>query len=509
MHAKCLAALAAVAGMLVFVLAGCGASPSASFGGPGVSTGAPGAAAPSGEFGATTGGVKDMKLARELTLNGQVPPAGAFVVEGMFSEHDLPVPGAPCTSLLCLRAAGGVAPDLSGTSAGWVQVGMSSTVDPETFQRPTLSVVLLVDVSGSMSWSYSTGSVAYGTPSETAITAVRAVVAKLGAGDRVAIAKYADEAQQVLGWTEMADRPTVEAGMNKISGDGSTNLVAGMKLAVALAQQALAAQKTQQVRILLFTDEQPNTGGSDPQTFEGMAKAAGDAGIGLTVFGIGLGLGQDVLTAMTHLHGGNAFSLMKADEVAPLFEESWPWMVSPIAYDLSMKLEPDSGLAIAESYGFPQGTTPSAALEVSTVFLSKSRGALLVRLAREDKATLGAFHATGTLSYRTVEGTPKAQSLDVYYAGEALDAKGEYFEHGSTAKTVALAILTAGMRTAAEDYAGDHDTGKATMHKVADRAAADGKALNDADFDVEVALASDVLALMLADAPQGDLYGQR
>ena len=31
---------------------------------------------------------------------------------------------------------------------------MSSTIDPETFQRPDLSVVAVVDVSGSMGWDY-------------------------------------------------------------------------------------------------------------------------------------------------------------------------------------------------------------------------------------------------------------------------------------------------------------------------------------------------------------------
>lgn len=70
-------------------------------GGPGASLPSPGA--PGGDFGATPGGVQNMGLARELVANAQVPPPEAFVVEGMFSEHDLPVAGPPCAQLLCLR----------------------------------------------------------------------------------------------------------------------------------------------------------------------------------------------------------------------------------------------------------------------------------------------------------------------------------------------------------------------------------------------------------------------
>jgi len=32
-----------------------------------------------------------------------VPPAESFVVEGMFSDHDLPIAGATCDKTLCLR----------------------------------------------------------------------------------------------------------------------------------------------------------------------------------------------------------------------------------------------------------------------------------------------------------------------------------------------------------------------------------------------------------------------
>lgn len=53
-----------------------------------------------------------MRLARDLIADGRVPPPEAFVVEGMFSEYDLPLPGETCARTLCLQAAIGVAPDI-------------------------------------------------------------------------------------------------------------------------------------------------------------------------------------------------------------------------------------------------------------------------------------------------------------------------------------------------------------------------------------------------------------
>src|SRR5689334_17183734 len=103
--------------LVISTVAACGGMEGA--GGPG-----------GGDFGATVGGVKDLHLARDLIARGQVPPAAALLVEAMFAEHDLGLAGPPCADTLCLRGALGVAPDAAGVSEGWMQVGLSSTIDP-------------------------------------------------------------------------------------------------------------------------------------------------------------------------------------------------------------------------------------------------------------------------------------------------------------------------------------------------------------------------------------------
>ena len=73
---------------------------------------------------------------------------------------------------------------------------------------------------------------------------------------------------------------------------------------------------------------------------------------------------------------------------------------------------------------------------------------------------------------------------------------------------MALAVLVSGMREAAERYVNESDRESAVAHRTAvrDRFVADAAALGDASLDAEIAFTEALLALMVAGAPQGDLY---
>jgi Ca-activated chloride channel family protein len=482
-------------------LAGCeGMGMTADHGGPsyccGGSTG--------GDFGATQGGVQDMSFARELIENGQVPPAEAFTVEGMFSEHDLPLTGEPCSTLLCLRGATGVAPTLDGEASGWMQIGMSSTINPETFKRPSITLIATVDVSGSMGWDYSVEERGYPTPGNIARELLTAVAAELGAQDRIAIVTYGSDVSTLMEMTSGDDRTAIDHAISRLTTNGSTNMEAGLERAFQMARDA--ERTTDQVRVMLFTDMQPNVGATSPTEFEQMAKAAANDDVGLTVMGVGLGLGQEVLNAMVNLKGGNAFSLFDLEDVSELMDDSWPWMVSPIAYGLSVEINLCSGFTVADSYGFP-GEEPG--LEVATVFLSKRKGALLRRLMPTNQIPMASMCVDNKLSYTTPEGVPVTESLRVAYPQGDLDARGMVFDQPSVGKTVALAVLVSNMKLAAEKYAQARGDAIEIMKMVVDRITQDAQALADPALDPEVQLAQDLLTLMEAGADQGDLYGLR
>jgi Ca-activated chloride channel family protein len=199
---------------------------------------------------------------------------------------------------------------------------------------------------------------------------------------------------------------------------------------------------------------------------------------------------------------------MDFEDVPKLMEESWPWMFSPIAYDLRVLLTPTAGFQVAESYGFPAaapGENPG--LETSTVFLSKKKGALLVQLVPVQGTSLHGLAVAGTLTYATPQGEGVTEDISAVYNDEQLDERGQYFPQPSVAKTVALALLTAAMNQAATEYATSHETAIATLEAALARYTADIANLDDSTLVTERDLAQSLLDLMENGAEQGDLYG--
>lgn len=457
-----------------------------------------------GGFGATQGGVQDMGLARELIANGIVPHPEAFPVEGMFSEHELGIVGPSCAHRLCLRVALGVALTLDGEPSGWVQIGMSSTIDPERFERPSLTLVLTVDVSGSMGWDYSGDESEYTTPGSLSRALLHQLASQLDERDRVAIVTYGSSVSTLLPFTSGADQSAIHGVIDDLATNGSTNMEGGLRRAYELARTADAG--TDDVRVMLFTDVRPNVGATTATEFDAIVTGGVDDGTSLTVFGLGLGLGQEVFTAMSGLRGGNGFSLFDADDVEELMGDDWPWLVSPIAYDMSMSLAPSAGFTIADSYGFPARDDGEIALDVATVFLSKRKGALLLRLAPL-AADLSGLRLDGDLAYWTPEGQLVEDSVVAAYGDQPLDVRGQYFQQDAVAKTVALAVLVSNMRIAAERYGVNQADGAEHMRATYERFLADSESIDDAALAPEVILAADLLELMENAAPQSDPYG--
>lgn len=453
-----------------------------------------------GDFGATQGGIQDMQFARDLVEQGNVPPADAILVEAMFSEHDMPLAGAPCTTTLCLRGAVGVAPDLQGKSAAWAQVGMSSNIDPATFKRPPLAIVATVDVSGSMGWG------SEDTPGEIARDLLVKISGELEPTDSFAMVAYGDSVSTPIDWTN-GDDPSIVSQIAQLHESGSTNMEAGLKRAFEMAHQKAA--KGSDVRVLLFTDEQPNVGATSASEFESMVKSASTEDVGITVLGLGSGLGVEVMKGMSHLRGGNAFSLTKLDQVPTFMETNWPWFNIPIAYDLSVKAAPTAGLSVGKSYGFPESAAGQpVALDVSTVFLSKNRGALLVQLAPDANHAIAAGDGvTLDLSYADPDGASHKETLSPSYDGAALSDAGVAMPQQGISRAVSLALFTSAMHDAAEAYATDHANAIAIFEPALARLSSDAVASNDDDLTKEAEFWVKLLDLMKKNAPQGDLYG--
>jgi Ca-activated chloride channel homolog len=456
----------------------------------------------SGEFGATPGGIKDLRLARDLVTKKRVPPADAVLVEAMFAEHDLPLTGSPCDTLLCLRAAAGIAPDLEGKALGLVQIGLSSSIDVNTWVRPATTFVMTVDVSGSMGWS--NASVDRPSAGLLARKALHGLVDTLRPDDRVAIVTYGSTSQVFLSLRHATDLKALHAAIDSLKEDGSTNMEAGVKEAIGVAR---SPGDTKLTRLVLFTDVQPNVNATTPTEFEKLIAEAAAQEIHTSVLALGVGIGAELTRGMSAVRGANAFSMTQLADVDSFLKDDAPYFSTPIAFDLNLASKATAPWRINRGFGFPKANDGVASsLQVASVFLSQKRGALLVALEAPTEVDLSHQLA---LSYKKPDGTVVEKTLEVSWATTSRNARRQSFEQPSVARTTSLALLTEAMHDALVEYSqGKKDEAQTHLERAHERFVADAEELKSPDLQNEVEFSAALLALVKSRANQGTLYGQ-
>ncbi|HVJ19790.1 MAG TPA: VWA domain-containing protein, partial [Polyangiaceae bacterium] len=327
---------------------------------------------PAATMGATPGGAQDIDYARDRIKAGEVPHSDTFTPEGLFSQHDLPLPGQrPCQQVLCLTAAAARAELIAQPEVRYLaQLGFSSNIDPKTWHRSDLNLVAVVDKSGSMS----------GRPLDTVKASLRRIALQMTARDQLSIVLYGDRSHVHLAPTPLAKRAHVLAAIDSIQSAGSTAMEEGLRVGFEVAQQSQPRFKGV-TRMMLFTDERPNVGATDARSFMGMARAGSRRGIGLTTIGVGTHFGAELATAISSVRGGNLFFFPDETAMNERFQREFDTMVSELAYDLKLVVKPAAGYELVGLYGVPgdlvkRTTGGGLELTIETVFLSHDAGGI-------------------------------------------------------------------------------------------------------------------------------------
>lgn len=231
-----------------------------------------------------------------------------------------------------------------------------------------------------------------GTPLSRVRASLRQIVGQMRPGDRIGIVLYGDTSAVYLNPTDIADgRDAILAAIDNIRSAGSTNMEAGLRVGYDLAQ-AEATKFKGNVRVMLFTDEQPNVGATDANSFSTMAAEASKRGIGLTTIGVGVQFDQTLASKVSAARGGNLFFIASDDDVKTVFAKRLDTMVSELAYDMHLTIKPSPGWKISGVFGVPDGTMVEApegavTLTVPTLFLSTNGGGVFVTLAKSGDRT--------------------------------------------------------------------------------------------------------------------------
>jgi Ca-activated chloride channel family protein len=214
--------------------------------------------------------------------------------------------------------------------------------------------------------------------------------------DQLSIILYGDTSAVYLQPTSIGrDRDRVLAAIDHIESAGSTNMEAGLKVGYETAFASAPAFRGS-TRLMLFTDEQPNVGRTDADSFMAMAESASRQGIGLTTIGVGVQYDGALGTRVASVRGGNLFFISDEATVASVFERQLDTMVSELAHDVRITMIPRDGYRISGVYGVPDGLMAEAGegavtITVPTAFLSTNGGGIFLSLAKSgDRAFLPA-----------------------------------------------------------------------------------------------------------------------
>lgn len=384
-------------------------------------------------LGATVGGAKDARYFREAAASGDFPHPNTITPEGLFSEHDLPLAcHSKSRDLFILTGEAMPATLLTRPEVKYLgQIGLSSGLDPATWHRDPLNLVAVVDKSGSMN----------GQPLDLVKKCLRQILSQLGADDQLSIVLYGDTSAVHLQPTRAVaeNRAAIAASIDAIQSAGSTNMEAGLQVGFDLARRSKAAFHGM-TRLMQFTDERPNVGDTTAGGFMGLMEAGSRDGIGQTTIGVGVQFGAELASKISSVRGGNLFFFPDEAAMVKTFTEELDTMVTELAHDLDVTIRPAAGLRLVGVYGIPgemlkwEGER-SVRFQVSTVFLSKQKGAIYAAFAPEDE---------DLPARRYVEGRPLANVRLSYSANDGTKVKASKLELPLVTAQTASVGLTRG-----------------------------------------------------------------
>jgi len=196
-------------------------------------------------------------------------------------------------------------------------------------QRPDANLVLLLDVSGSMS-----------SPDKLPLVkeSMRMMVNGLKTTDTVAIVVYAGAAGMVLPPTPVGEKEKILAALDSLSPGGSTAGAEGIELAYQLAERSFRKEGVN--RILLCTDGDFNVGIDNTNELKGFVERKREKGIFLSVLGFGQGNYRDELAqALAQNGNGVAAYIDSLNEAQKVLVKEAGASLFTIAKDVKLQVD--------------------------------------------------------------------------------------------------------------------------------------------------------------------------
>jgi Ca-activated chloride channel family protein len=220
--------------------------------------------------------------------------------------------------------------------------------------------------------------------------------------------------------------------------------------------EAAPAAEGVEKRVILLTDADPNEGNMTTASFKELVGSYAAKHIGLTAFGVGLDFRPEIAEAIGHQEGGNYVYLESPQKLQKVFDQDFDYLMSPAAYDVDLAVTPAKGWVVAEAFGAQLDPTKGDGyhLNLKTLFFSKGRGAIVLRMLPNGQQEPGAKTiAEGHLTYVERDHvTHRDDVINAQATGDLPAGQTRYFSPEPVRKAVALTNMYLGLREATRLY---------------------------------------------------------
>ncbi len=264
---------------------------------------------------------------RMLVQEGRLPPSDAVRLEEMINYFSYTYP-LPDSTEQPFSIHTEMAPAPWSDSHHLLQIGLKG-FEPEASQRPPANLVFLVDVSGSMQAANKLPLVK---------NALRMLVNRMTADDRIALAVYAGAAGTVLESTPGNQKAKILQAIDSLGAGGSTHGSAGIKLAYTLAEQHRIEGGIN--RVIIASDGDMNVGTVNIEALKDLIERKRDSGIALTTLGFGAGnYNYALMEQLADVGNGNAAYIDSMKEAQKVLVNEMQSTLLTIASDVKIQVE--------------------------------------------------------------------------------------------------------------------------------------------------------------------------
>ena len=411
-------------------------------------------------MGFSTGGAKDTNNFRENIKNGYFPISTDITYNGLFYDYYFDT-GEKTESKYLFSPSYSLAiskDPISLKNEYYMSVGLNSNIKQSDFKRKKLNLVVVLDISGSMSspfYSYYYDCFSKDkkdrvesddykkSKMEIANESVNILIDQLKAYDRLGIVLFDDQAkifEQIKLVSEMDIKKTKKK-ISEIRVMGGTNLEAGYTTGTKLLEKFKDSKKSEyENRIILITDAMPNFGTTSTKGLLSYIEDNSKMGIYTTFIGVGVDFNTKLIEEISDVKGANYYSVHNSKEFKERMGEQFEFMVTPLVFDLNLNLRSDD-YAIEMVYGTDSANGLKGSLmKVNTLFPSKTSetgevkgGVVLVKLKEKNEMKNGELKLE--VSYKDRNGKEYKNNQIINFNKNKTE---EFYENSGIRKAIVL-----------------------------------------------------------------------